>query len=598
MTVRVLVVLLAQAVVASTARATPNPPPLPPEAAEQPTAGRSLDLGSYELAALQSALQARGLELDPHPEGKVVRRIHVVNLDVFGQGTGFLQWFNMFHRTTRERAIEREVLLRPGDLWDEAVLQDSRRRLTDPLFSALVVMVAVVAPDPAQVDLLVVTQDIWSLRMNSDFLLDNDTLTALSLSISENNLLGWRKQAAVVFNMGLGSYSIGPLYLDKNVAGTRLQFLSHVEAIFSRETSEREGSRGTTRLIYPLWSLTRTWSGGIAVFHFDSVERRFRGTEVDVYDARETPELEQIPYRWNRRLVEAEAVGSRSFGTAIRSTVTGGYELRVDRSSLPDDVVGSPAALDSFARTVLPRSERSSALVARYSLFTPRFVRYRNVDTYDLPEDRQAGPELKGEVKWATRAFGSENNFVRLEAELGWVFDVAESGFVRLGARATSRVQGGLFNDNTVSASFKAVTVPLWLQMRLVVGGLAIVRFRETGNDFLLLGGQTGLRGYPIGNFRTVDGSARQTLVRGNVEVRSPAAQVLFSRVGTVAFWDAGHVAETLRDIELHHDVGIGLRVLLPQLQPSVFRFDWALPLNGLGAGLPGRFSAGVQQVF
>src|SRR6266545_308404 len=62
-------------------------------------------LGSYEQDALQRALTARGLVVDPAPGGKIVRRIHVVNLPVFGDAEGFLTWFNMFHVTSRERMV-------------------------------------------------------------------------------------------------------------------------------------------------------------------------------------------------------------------------------------------------------------------------------------------------------------------------------------------------------------------------------------------------------------------------------------------------------------------------------------------------------------
>jgi hypothetical protein len=43
------------------------------------------------------------------------------------------------------------------------------------------------------------------------------------------------------------------------------------------------------------------------------------------------------------------------------------------------------------------------------------------------------------------------------------------------------------------------------------------------------------------------------------------------------------------------------LRWLIPQLNSSVLRFDWAVPLQDgvvTRAGTPGRFSAGYQQAF
>ncbi|HEU5057866.1 MAG TPA: hypothetical protein VFU21_15145, partial [Kofleriaceae bacterium] len=88
----------------------------------------------------------------------------------------------------------------------------------------------------------------------------------------------------------------------------------------------------------------------------------------------------------------------------------------------------------------------------------------------------------------------------------------------------------------------------------------------------------------------------------GNVELRTLPLKVLFTRAGGILFWDFGHAADCYAGCEtplrLHHDVGIGIRALIPQLQPYVLRLDWAIPLTGTTAGFPGRIVAGVQQVF
>ena len=82
----------------------------------------------------------------------------------------------------------------------------------------------------------------------------------------------------------------------------------------------------------------------------------------------------------------------------------------------------------------------------------------------------------------------------------------------------------------------------------------------------------------------------------------SDGTPIWFSRAGAVLFYDVGDAADCYRgcpnDLVLHQDVGVGGRMLLPQLQPYVFRFDWAIPLTGPTAGFPGRFIAGVNQVF
>jgi hypothetical protein len=83
-----------------------------------------------------------------------------------------------------------------------------------------------------------------------------------------------------------------------------------------------------------------------------------------------------------------------------------------------------------------------------------------------------------------------------------------------------------------------------------------------------------------------------------NVELRTVPIAVRFLRFGAAAFWDVGHAASSLFELDPHHDVGIGFRLLVPQDSPFINRFDWAVPLNGDQAGFPGRFSISFGQYF
>ena len=578
---------------------------LAPVAGAQPPSGAlpapptyELSLGSYERTSLERALAARRLRLDPHPYGKVLRHIHVVNQDVFGEEEGFLTWFNVFHRTSHEHVVEREVLLRPGQTWNDEVVDETRRRLRDPLFTTLVVIAPVAAEGggPTEVDLLVVTRDIWSLRMNSRYEIQEGVLTELSVSISENNLLGYRKQVAIVFDMDLGAFNIGPQYVDKNIAGTRLQLLTRFDGVFTRDDGLYEGTRSYTSFGYPLWSLDRKYGAGVIVTHFDAVRRSFEGPGLRLYDNPDTAEVEEIPYEFHERDLGIETSGVRQLGHAVKHRITLGHDLTVRRPEVLGDFPGDPITQEAFESDVLPRSERASRLFARYSFFTPWYRVYRNIDSFDLAEDVQLGPEVSVELGAAREEIGSEANFVNAIASAGWTQDIAGDGLVKVAVTATGRRQGGEYIDNVLSAGLSAATPPL-LGMRLAVRSLWARRYNETNNRFFTVGGDTGLRGYTIGDF------AGQLRILNNVELRTFPIRILFARFGAIAFWDVGHAADCYSGCEnplvLHHDVGGGLRGLVPQLQPYVFRVDWGVPLTGPTRGLAGsRIIFGVQQVF
>ena len=62
-----------------------------------------------------------------------------------------------------------------------------------------------VGRSPGQVDLLVVTRDIWSLRFNTNFEYQGNALTLLETSLSENNLFGWRKYLSMRLQLRPGA---------------------------------------------------------------------------------------------------------------------------------------------------------------------------------------------------------------------------------------------------------------------------------------------------------------------------------------------------------------------------------------------------------
>jgi hypothetical protein len=88
--------------------------------------------------------------------------------------------------------------------------------------------------------------------------------------------------------------------------------------------------------------------------------------------------------------------------------------------------------------------------------------------------------------------------------------------------------------------------------------------------------------------------------VRGNFEIRSVPLPIWVFRVGGVLFYDVGGADDTLRQLRLHHDVGVGFRMLIPQTSRELFRFDLAFALDDgvrTKAGHP-AFIAGFESAF
>jgi hemolysin activation/secretion protein len=230
-------------------------------------------------------------------------------------------------------------------------------------------------------------------------------------------------------------------------------------------------------------------------------------------------------------------------------------------------------------------------------MFTPRYVVLRDLNTFDLRENRQIGPFLRARISQGVPALGASFSALGLAVEAG-AAAAPGGGFLSLTAAASARwrYDDGRWIDQLGTVAFFAATPLMERMFRVVVDAQLDSQRADTQNTPFTLGGSNGLRGYAIGEFLGT------TRLVGHIEVRTAPISTIFSqRFGAVAFYDVGDAAPSLADLWLRNDVGIGVRWLTPQFNAAVIRLDWAVPLEDgvvTHAGTPGRFSAGFSQVF
>lgn len=551
-------------------------------------------LGALEREAVELGLARHRAEIDPLPWGKRVRAVRIHNVDVFVDGDGWLRWFNRLHVTSTETSVRREVVLAAGKPWDPAAADETARRLRDPVFSVLAAVVPIVV-DASTVDALVVTRDVWSLRLNTDYRYQDGELTFLTFAASENNLLGRRKLVALAVEMDQGTAGLGPVYLDPNIAGTRLRFfvrhfqLANRQALLDDGRVDGEGGVGVVLLERPLYSLTVPWGGGTEVRYRDGVTRSFAQRGVRTYDAPETPEDDAIPWAYAERTVTAKTGVVRAFGEGVEHRIRFGHELVVQRPEVPAEL--SPPLAAAFARDVLPRSERTSALVASYEAFTPTYRAFRDVGQFDLQEDVRLGPTVTGALGFGHAWLGSEATFGVARAGGGWTWPWGADGLASVTADASLQVRAGALIDSAANASAKLVSPTLGCAARIVAEVRVATLLRETQNRFLSLGGDNGLRGFGVGEFTGQRSAVLQ------VEARTRPVRLGFTRWGAVAFWDVGGTGARAADVALHQNVGLGARVLIPQASSQLLRVDAAFPVGALDLG-GYRITAGFESEF
>ena len=169
----------------------------------------SLNLSPYEQETLEIVLSQRHLEIEPVPEGKLLEGVDVVPLDVFEKrdpAPGFLNWF---HYTTRPKIIEREILMKRQQPWVSWRVAETARRLRTLRQLSLVLVVPVKGSDGEHVRALVVTKDVWSLRLNTSITYKNGKLEYLLLQPSEENVAGTHLRIAGLYVYDVLSNSFG-----------------------------------------------------------------------------------------------------------------------------------------------------------------------------------------------------------------------------------------------------------------------------------------------------------------------------------------------------------------------------------------------------
>ncbi len=227
----------------------------------------------YEAESVALALRQVGGQLESEPEGKIIGRIQVVRLEVFEPRDPAPTFLNWFHTTTKDYVVRREVLLGAGEPYSSRLAAETERNLRAFAQLSVVLVVPMRSDRPGEVNLLVVTKDVWSLRVSWEPQFRNGHLTALTLAPSEGNLLGTTQSVAAVLALGQNTYSLGGRYYVPRVGGSRVAAFLSANGIFNCRSGALEGGSGYFRYGQPLYSTLAKWSWQTAASWYSILQR-------------------------------------------------------------------------------------------------------------------------------------------------------------------------------------------------------------------------------------------------------------------------------------------------------------------------------------
>lgn len=545
----------------------------------------------YEGQLIAQTLAQLGLQPDDHPAGKIIERVVVARHPIIEASDPWPNFLNVFHLVTREHVVRRELLFRAGQPYDEKRVRESARNLRAlPLVFAVVRIVTARASRPDRVIVVVITKDLWSLRLNSQFSIGGGVFNYLSLMPTEQNFLGLAQRLSLYTYIDRDTYSLGQIYTVPRLLGSRLQVTESLHARINHHRGELEGGFGGVSLSRPLFSLDTEWGFALGGWFDIGTRRNYQGEELRQFCLEEAGQQHCLPWLWHSRAFEGWAQALRSWGRLHKLNLTVGYAIRSVTYELPESEHAAPVELvRQFRSQVMPQDEQATELQAGISYFQARYARLHNVQSYGLTEDFRLGPSASVQLGLAHPALGPgfARRSLRLGLTLGWNLLLGKQDILAANLSGSARwwpdhgiiaarQEGSNWVDRLLQFSVENVSPPLLGLGRLLVHfRYAYSQYSTTASRFYL-GGDNTLRGF-VSGYRS-----GQRLLNVNVEFRTLPIVLWTLHWGLVLFYDGGDAYDfgPENDFAYHQSLGVGLRGLFPQFDIEALRLDLGIPLG------------------
>jgi hypothetical protein len=436
------------------------------------------------------------------------------------------------HYRTRESTVRNQLLFAPGDELRGRILEETERILRTRRYLSDAWVVPIAYDETANtVDVAVTVRDVWTLNPGLS-LGRAGGRNHTKVDLEDANLLGTGGHVSLSRSKDVDRTSTVVSYADTNAFGSWWQ----LGAEYADNSDGRVRSLSLARPFYALD--TRRAFGASASDGTSRVVRWSRGAELDQFEQAER--TGQAYYGLSEGL--ADGVTTRWFAGA-----------RYDLSRF-SPIAGAPIAYP------LPADRRFAYPWIGWQRVDDNWQKGENVDLIGRTEDIYFGKALYGELGASPRSDGLRGAalFLHLTGADAWSFGSHRQLYAT--AALDGRLDGGVVDNVRLVAGaryFDQVT-----DSQTFYAALAGTVSHNLDRDAqVLLGGDTGLRGYPL-RFQGGTSSALLTLEH---RVFTPWFPFRLVRVGAAVFFDAGRTwgrdyagAEPLGMLK---DVGLGLRL-------------------------------------
>jgi outer membrane protein assembly factor BamA len=455
---------------------------------------------------------------------------------------------NKLHINTRPEVIRRQLLFNSGERLSVRLIEETERllRLKHYLYD---VNIRPTAYRDGVADIEVKTRDTWSLDIGVSASRAGGENKG-SLSLKEENLLG----TGILLGFGYTS--------DVDRSGTTFEiahsnlFGTHGAIAYSYADYD-DGNSQSFSLQRPFYALDARWAAGV------------RASESDALDSLYNAGNNVAEYRVRRH--SAEAFGGWSGG--LINGWTRRYSIGVQREE--NDYALEPGKPPPER---LPSDLELAGPFVRFETIQDAYRTDVNLNLIGRVEDFAMGVQARLQVGRALTRFGSTRDSWIYSANVSNGFDVTKDSFLLANLSASGRYAEEGENQALGGAARYYHRLGRYFVYYAALSADAVDNPDIPGP--LQIGGDTGLRGYPL---RYQAGERR---VLATLEARAYSDWYPFRlfRVGGAVFYDTGRAWKGENQNTINsgwlRDVGFGLRLLSARTsRGNVLHMDvaWAL---------------------
>jgi hemolysin activation/secretion protein len=464
----------------------------------------------------------------------------------------FYHLLNKVHVNTRPDVIRQQLLFEPGEPLTVQAIEESERILRSNRYIQDAHIVPVRAENGV-VDLAVDTSDTWTLMPKLSYSRSGGT-SKTDLGITELNLLGTGIQVEALYSSDVDRDSIMFKLVDHHIG----------DSWYGIKTIYQDSDDGQMRLLdigKPFHALDSRTARGLLASDFDRVDTLYDRGEAAA-EFRHRSQNFEVHTGWSKGL---------QHGWVRRYTAGLAYDAH-EFSALQ---AGGPMS------QVMPEDRELLHPFVGIEILQDKFVTTENVDQIARTEDYFLGTSAYARLGLASKGAGSDRDAWLMRAGARTSFGSLKTNLLTVSSEFATRYEAaGLKN---LSLLLDSRFYRRQSEKRVFYARLSGTYGKDLDLDQqLFLGGDSGLRGYPL-RYQTGDKAALLTLEQRFYTDWYPFRLV---RVGAAVFFDAGRtwgesVFGTGND-GLLTNIGVGLR--LGSTRSGLGRMahiDVAYPLDG-----------------